>query len=466
MDKMNRLGEEKVSKLLLTFSLPAIVGMLVSACYNVIDRAFIGHSAGAPGLAGITIGFPIMIIQMAFGGLIGMGATSLVSIRLGEKKPEEAEKIMGNALVLLIIATVGITIIGHIFLDPILILFGASAEVLPYARDYMQVILWGSVFMMLSFGMNNFMRAEGKPGTAMATMIISAVLNVIFAPIFIFVLGWGMIGAGLATVVAQAIAACWIVGHFIMGKSTLKIRKKNLKLDWDICKRIMFIGMAPFFMQVAQSGVTAFINKSLEAFGGDIAISGWGIVNSLMTLIFMPILGINQGVQPIIGYNYGAKKYDRVRTGLKLAIFSATGIALVGYLATRIFPRQLIMIFNNTDQALIDFGTHAVTVAMLLIPVIGLQVVGAGYFQATGKPTQSMILSLSRQVLILVPLLFILPRFYGLDGVLAAFPSADVLSTILTGTWLFVELRRLNAKHQETVKEAQVSDSPTGEALG
>lgn len=449
MDQTERLGKEKVYKLLLKFSIPAIVGMLVSALYNVIDRIFIGNSSGSLGLAGITVGFPIQIIQFAFAGLIGIGATALISIRLGQQKKEEAEHIMGNAIVLLGIVSILLPLIGLLFLDPILVLFGASREVLPYARDYMVVILYGSIFGAYGFGMNNFIRAEGKPGIAMATMLIGAVLNALLAPLFIFVFHWGMKGAALATVVSQAVSAIWIMSYFLSGKSILKVSLPNLKLKWEIIKGITSIGLSFFAMQLAGSIVNALMNISLKKYGGDVAISGMGIVNSISTLMIMPVVAINQGGQPIIGYNYGARKFGRVTSTLKYSILAATAISTLGFLVTHLFPTPLAALFSGGDKALISMGSQMMIIFLLFLPVVGIQIVGAGYFQAIGKAAQSAILSLSRQVLFFIPALYILPNFFGLEGVLASAPVADLLSTIVTGLWLFFEVRRLLQKHEK-----------------
>jgi putative MATE family efflux protein len=458
MDNTQRLGEARLSKLLMEFSIPAIVGMLVNALYNVIDRIFIGNSAGSLGIAGITVGFPLMLIQMALGMLIGLGATALVSIRLGQQKKDAAELYMGNAVTLLAIGTVTLISLGLLFLDPLLKVFGASHEVLPYARAYMSIILYGSFFQTFSFGMNNFIRAEGKPVVAMATMLIGAVLNCALAPVFIFVFHWGIRGAALATVTAQAVAAIWIVSHFIFGKSTLKIRIPNLRLQGTIVREIMAIGIAPCAMQLTQSLLFGIMNNSLLKYGGDIAISGMGIVFSLNTLIFLPIIGIQEGSQPIIGFNYGAEKYNRVKKVLKYAVLAATSISTTGYIITRIFPVQLISLFNSHDKALIAFGSHALTIFLIALPVIGFQIIGAGYFQAVGKPMLSMLLSFSRQLLILIPALLILPHFLGLEGVLAAGPLADLLSSLLTGTCLFFELKHLTRKHQDSIVPRLVSE--------
>jgi putative MATE family efflux protein len=448
MDRSKQLGEEKVSKLLLKFSIPAIVGMLVNALYNVVDRIFIGNGVGPLGIAGITIGFPIMLVIMAFGMLIGIGANSLISIRLGEQKKEEAELILGNAVVLLVGAAMLISSIGLIFIEPLLRVFGASAAVLPYAKDYLSIILWGTAAQTLGFGMNNFIRAEGNPRIAMFTMLIGAILNTVLDPIFIFVFGWGIKGAAAATVLSQVVSAAWVLYHFLGGRSTLKVHVKNLKLHLKIVVKIVTLGAAPFLMQLAASVLNAIMNKSLTIYGGDIAVSGMGIVMSITMLILMPIFGINQGAQPIIGYNYGARKYDRVKKALKLAILAATTISSIGFIVTRVFPSQLVAMFNRTDESLLDFGTRAISVYLVFLPIIGFQIVSANYFQAVGKPKHASFLSLSRQVLILIPALLILPRFFGLDGLLMAGPTADMISSIVTGIFLYRELRQLDTRHE------------------
>lgn len=449
MDRARQLGEERVGVLLLQFSIPAIIGMLVNALYNVIDRIFVGQGIGSLGIAGVTIGFPLMIVQMAFGVLIGIGANSLISIRLGEGKKEEAELIMGNATVLLVSLSVILTIAGLIFLDPLLKAFGASAAVLPYARDYLSVILYGAIAQSISFGMNNFIRADGNPRIAMATMLLGAVLNFIFAPLFIFHFGWGMKGAGWATVAAQAIAGIWVVLYFLGKGSMLKLRLANLRLRKPIVLAIIAIGSAPFAMQIAASVINILLNKSLADFGGDLAISAMGIVGSIAMLILMPIFGINQGAQPIIGYNYGARLYGRVRRTLKLAIVAATAVTVVGFVLTRVYPEEIIALFSPGDRELIGLGAEMLRVFLIMLPLIGFQVVGANYFQATGKPQQAMVLSLSRQLLFLIPAVLILPHFFGLHGVIAAGPVADFLASVVTAIWLWMELKHLGQRHTE-----------------
>lgn len=450
MDRAKLLGEEKVSKLLIKFSLPAIVGMTVNAIYNIVDRIFIGNFVDSLGLGGITIAFPIMIILMAFGMLIGIGATSLISIRLGEGKKEEAELILGNAMVLLIVVSLTLSILGSIFLDPILKLFGASPQILPYAKEYLSIILLGAVFQSIGFGMNNFIRADGSPKMAMATMLIGAILNTILDPVFIIVFNMGIKGAALATIISQAVSATWVLNYFFSGKSSLKLKKENWILKSHIVKNILAIGSAPFAMQVAASGITTLLNRSLLAYGGDLAVSAYGAINSFSTILLMPIFGINQGSQPIIGYNYGAKNYDRVKKAFLLAITAATTITIIGFIVTRIFPAQLVALFNSKDKELVDIGANGMKIFFTMLPLIGFQIVSSNYFQATGKPKQAMLLSLSRQVLMLIPAILILPRFFGLNGVWMAGPTADFFSSLLTGAFILYELKKLQQLHLET----------------
>lgn len=452
MDHSKQLGEEKISTLLYKFSVPAVIGMVVNASYNIIDRIFIGRGVGFLGIAGVTVCFPFMILIMAFGMLIGLGTTALISIRLGQQKRAEAEAIMANGMMLLIGISLLLTVGGLSFINPLLHLFGATPEALPYAVEYMRIILFGAVFQGIGFGMNNFIRAEGNPRIAMLTMIIGAVINTLLDPIFIFVLGLGLKGAALATIFSQAVSGIWVLCYFLYGNSVLKIRLGNLKIQPLVVKQILAIGSAPFAMQVAASIMNIIMNNSLVANGGDVAISAMGIVNSIGMMILMPIIGINQGAQPIIGYNYGARLYKRVKEALRTGIITASIIVLLGYIATRIYPEALIRLFNNEDDALIQMGVQALTIFFIFLPIIGFQIVSSGYFQAVGKPKEAMILSLSRQVLLLIPALLILPRFFGLTGVFMAGPVADLGSSLLTGLWLYWELKKLGRKNEERLQ--------------
>jgi putative MATE family efflux protein len=455
MEHIKQLGEDKISKLLIQFSIPAIVGMLVNGMYNVVDRIFIGRGVGSEGIAGITIGFPLMLLIMAFGMLVGIGATAQISIRLGEQKKNEAELILGNCFSLLIILSLGLTLFGLVFLDPLLRFFGASPAIFPYAHDYMKVILAGAVFQGIGFGMNNIIRADGHPGTAMLTMIAGAILNALLCPVFIFWLKMGMRGAAFATVISQVFTAVWVLAYFLGKHSHLKIRWPNLKLKLPVIGSIIAIGFAPFAMQVAASILNIILNNSLKVYGGDLAVSAMGIVYSILMLILMPLFGINQGAQPIIGYNYGAQKFDRVKKTLKLAILAATAIVVFGFIMTRMIPEQLIRLFNDEDERLVELGTQTLQVFLLMLPIVGFQIVSSNYFQAVGKPIQAMILSLSRQVILLIPALLILPGFFGFNGVLAAGPVSDFGSSLLTGLWLFYELKHLERKHYQSQLEPE-----------
>ena len=451
MDRSKQLGEESISKLLMKFSIPAIVGMLVNALYNVVDRMFIGHIGGGVGklaLSGVTVTFPIANIIMAFGMLVGIGTAALISIKLGQQKKQEAEQILGNAFTLIIIISLLVTTLGLIFLEPMLLKFGASKETFPYAKEYITVILIGVVFQNIGFGLNNTIRSEGNPRIAMFTMLIGGILNTILDPIFIFVFHMGTRGAAIATVISQAVNTIWVLSYFFSGKSVLKIRYKNLKLDFKVIKSIFAIGMSPFSMQLAASVVTIISNRSLVKYGGDLALGAMGIIMSISMFVLMPIFGINQGCQPIIGYNYGAKKYDRVKHALKLGILAATTITVTGTIIIQLFPKQLIGIFNK-DPQLLAIGIHGIRIYLFMLPVIGFQIVSANYFQAIGKAKISMFLSLSRQVIILIPLLFILPKFFDLNGVWISGPSADAIASILTAIFLFVEIKHLNKLHRE-----------------
>lgn len=449
MDRSKQLGEERISKLIIKFSIPAIIGMLVNALYNVVDRIYIGHGVGSLGIGGITVSFPIMLILMAFSMLIGVGANSLVAIRLGQDRKEEAEGIFGNAFVLLVISSLALTIIGLIFMEPFFKLMGTSDQILPYALDYMRIILLGSVFQSIGMGMNNFIRSEGSPKTAMNTMLIGAITNIILDPIFIFVFKLGMKGAAIATIISQAVSAIWVLSYFIGGKSFLKIKLSSMKLRFDYVSKFLALGAAPFAMQVASSVLNFIMNKGLNTYGGDVAVSGMGIVNSVVTLLIMPIFGINQGMQPIIGYNYGARKFDRVKQAYRMGVLFATVIVVIGWVATRLFPEQLVYLFNKEDPDLISFGVKAIKRNLVFLPVIGFQIVSSNYFQAIGKPKHSALLGLSRQVLILIPALIILPKFFGLDGLISAGPLADITSTLLTGIFIILEMRKLDNLHSD-----------------
>ena len=447
MDRTERLGQENVLPLLIRFSLPAIVGMLVQALYNVVDRIFVGNGVGALGLAGLTVAFPVMLVQMAFSMLIGLGATALISIRLGEDRQADAEQIMSHAVGLLVLVSFIMTVAGLVFLDPLVRLIGASEAVLPYARDYLRIILGGTVFQAISFGLNHMIRAQGSPKIAMATMLIGAITNIVLDPIFIYVLGWGVAGAAFATVLSHLVSCVWVLSFFLRGKSQLHLDlRKVYKITWPVTLQIVSIGFAPFAMQLASSLQTLILNQSLAHYGGDLAISAMGIVFSVNTLFLMPIFGINQGSQPILGFNYGAKKYDRVKQTLIYAATGATILSLLGFLTTRLLPVGLVSLFGKHDAELMELGRLAMKIVMVSFPIVGVQIIGANFFQALGKPKKAAFLSLSRRVLMLIPLILILPRIWGLEGVFLAYPFADVVATMVTLWFLRQEFAGLDSE--------------------
>lgn len=452
-----RLGEEKISKLLMEFSIPAIIGMVVNTLYNIVDRMYIGNIKDIGGLAltGVGITMPIMTIIMAFGMLIGIGTSARISLKLGEHKREEAEKHLGNAFTLIIIASVLITIIGLVFMHKILGLFGASADTEVYAREYMQIIFFGTIFNMLSFGLNHSIRSDGSPKVAMLSMLIGAGTNIILDPIFIFVFGMGVRGAAIATVISQIVSTIWILYYFTKGKSNLKIKREYLSLDKSIVLSIFSIGVSPFSMQIAQSVVQVLANNALKTYGGDLAIGAMTIINSVAMIFMMPIFGLNQGSQPIIGYNYGAEKYRRVKQAVKSATIVATIIVSIGWIITQMAPHLLISIFNR-DEQLVGIASTGMRIFLFMLPVVGAQVISSNYFQSIGKAKISMFLSLLRQVILLIPCLIILPKIFGLTGVWLAGAVADGLSSLITLIIFFMSVRKLKDKEEIVEKEAVI----------
>lgn len=443
MDRTLRLETEKIGKLIFEFSLPAIIGMMVMASYNIVDRIFVGRGVGSLAISGIAITFPAIIIFMAFAMLVGIGAAAIISIRLGEKDIVAAEETLGNALTLAVVISIFLTGVFYIFLDPILIAFGGTGEVFQYAKDFSQVMLIGGVFQMVSFTMNNVIRGEGNPKMAMTTMIIGAVLNTILNPIFIFGLHWGIRGSAWATVISQLVSTVWVLAYFFGKKSHVHFHFGNLKLKKNIVQKIFSIGVSPFIMQIAASVVIIIFNKSLEHYGGDLAIASMAICNAVAMFIVMPIFGINQGIQPIIGYNFGAKLFSRVKKVFELAISASTIICVIGFIAVIFFSEHIIGFFSKGDKELIEIGARALRIYLLMLPIVGFQIVNGAYFQSVGKPKQAVILTVTRQVLFLIPLILILPNFFLLDGVWIAVPISDFAAAILSGFFLYKEMKLL-----------------------
>lgn len=448
MDNTNVLKDEKIGKLLWKFSWPAVITMVVNSLYNIIDRIFVGRGVGDIAIAATTVAFPLMLILIAVSVLIGVGATSLISIRLGEKKPEEAENIAGNALVLLVLLPICISVIYFLFTDPILAFFGADAEVLPYARDFTNIIMAASAFGSLSMGLVNFIRAEGNPRMAMYTQVTGTLINIVLNYIFVMRLGWGIKGSALASVCGQIFSLVWVLSYYLLGPSLLKLRLKNLQLQKNLVISITAIGFAPFAMQLAHSLQNTIMNNALMTYGGNMALSAMGIVGSAATLLFMPIIGISQGAQPIIGFNYGAQQYDRVREVLKKAVIVGTVIALGGTCALQLWATEIAGLFSYNNAELTALTAHAMSVFFLMFPVAGFQIIGSQYFQAVGKPVPSTILGLSRQLLLFVPLLLVLPRYWGLEGIWRTPPIADLLSALITGVFVYLEMKQIKERER------------------
>lgn len=449
MERSVKLEDKKISKLLMEFSIPAIVGMLVNSMYIVIDRIFIGRVVGAFAISGVSLTFPISILIMAFGMLVGIGAAARISIKLGQKKKDDAEQILGNAMVLLVIVGIIVTFFGLLFVNPMLRAFGSSDNTIVYARQFITILLAGCIFQIIGFGLNNIIRSEGDPKKAMTTMLIGAICNIVLDFIFIYILHFGIRGAAVATVISQFVSMVWVVHYFIKGKSLLKIRRSNLSLKKDIIISIFTIGMSPFAMQLAASLVNVILNRSLGIYGGDLAIGALGIINGITTVVLMPIFGINQGAQPIIGFNYGSRQYARVKETLKLAIIAGTTISTAGVIIAHVFPTALVGFFNQSDKSLTNIAVNGLKLFMIMFPVVGFQVVSSNFFQAIGKAKVSMFLALLRQVIILIPMLFILPRIFGLNGVWISAPVSDGISSILTAFFLFFQLKKLKTEKAE-----------------
>jgi len=458
MEHANPLGEEKISRLIMKFSVPAIVGMMVNALYNIVDRIYIGNTPGLgqTGLAGITISFPLMLIPLAIGVLFGIGGATLFSIRLGEKNKEEAQNCLGNAFLMLMIIGTLYMVAGQVFLRPVLVFFGASETILPYAVEYMRFIFLGVPFQIMSMGLNNFMRADGSPKLAMITMFMGAGTNIVLDPLFILVFHMGMAGAAIATSISQVISFIWVLSYFLGKKSKNKLRAVYLKPNARLIARITSLGLPNFFIQLIGSLLNSILNKSLSIYGGDIAVSSMGIINSLQTLMFMPIIGLNQGIQPIISFNFGAEKFDRVKKTALNGIVAASAISFTGFLIIRLFPTALISMFNR-DAQLVEYTRYALLAWTMAMPFVGFQVIGANFFQAIGKPASALFLTMTRQAILLIPSLLVFPLFWGIKGLLHAAPFSDILSTVLTGIWFFAgirELARLNTHVSPLASEA------------
>lgn len=434
------LGEEKIGRLLLNLSLPATIGMLVQAMYNFVDTIFVGKGVGSMGIAGISISLPVQIFVMAFAQMFGIGGASVISRSLGERDHKKARRAAGNVMVFSVAFGLVMTLLGQFFLDQLLIMLGASEAIIPYAREYLGIILLGSAFFSFGMAMNHVVRAEGKPKIAMAAMLISAVLNIILDPIFIFSLNMGIRGAALATVLSQAATSIYVLFYFLSGKSLLRVSLRSLIPEWRIMRETVSVGLSAFSRQVAGSLLAVVLNNSLVFYGGDIAVAVYGVINRLLMVFIMPMFGVNQGFLPIVGYNYGARKMRRARESVKLASAVTTMIALFSSIVMFLFARQLISIFTDETE-LIESTIFALRIVILATPTIGVQVIASGMFQALGKALPALFLSLLRQIIILIPLILVIPRFLGINGIWISFPLADLIAFAISLVFYLRELK-------------------------
>ncbi len=446
MDKTEKrsraLGEEKIGPLLFRLSVPATVGMLAMALYNIVDTIYVGRGLGSMAIAGISIVMPIQMLIFSSAQTLGIGAASIVSRRLGARDIDGAKLAFGNVILLNLAGSGLIVLIGYLFMNELLFLFGSQGDMVPFARDYYVYIMAGTPFLMFDMVFNNINRAEGNIKIAMVTMVMAAVLNIIFDPIFIFLFKLGVRGAAIASDLSQLLTFLFLIYYFYSGRSILKFQLKFLRPDFAIIRETLAIGASSMARHGAASVLAAILNHSLYAFGGELSVAAYGVINRIMRMTFMPLVGLVQAFLPITGYNYGAKNFRRVRETIRLSLFYSTLIVTGIFLFLMILAEPLFTLFSK-DQHLISLGAHAMRLIILLTPLVGFQMIGAAYFQAVGKALPAFILALSRQILFLLPLLLILPYFLHLNGVWLSFPLADSLSFLVTLFMFLPEWRRL-----------------------
>ena len=433
------LGTESIGKLLMQYAVPAIIAMTASSLYNMVDSIFIGHGVGTMALSALALTFPLMNLGAAFGALVGVGAATLISVKLGQKDYDTAQRVLGNVFVLNILLGLAFTVIVFPFLNPILYFFGGSDETVEYARQFMEIILLGNVVTHLYLGLNAVLRASGHPKQAMYATIATVAINTILAPIFMF--DWGIRGAAIATVSAQVIALLWQLKQFNNANELLHFRRGIFRLKRKIVFDSLAIGMSPFLMNLAACLIVILINQGLKKYGGDLAIGAFGIVNRLVFIVVMIVMGLNQGMQPIAGYNFGAKLYDRVNKVLKLTIIYATCVTTFGFLVGMLAPNLVVGIFTS-DAELTELSATGLRITVMFFPIIGFQMVTSNFFQSIGMAGKAIFLSLTRQMLILLPCLLILPHFFGVAGVWYSMPVSDLLASLIALVMLVYQFRK------------------------
>jgi len=441
------LGQKPVGRLLWQYALPAIVAMTASSLYNIIDRAMIGQIVGPEAIAGLGITFPFMNLSAAFGAAVGVGSSACISVKLGQQDYDVAENLLGNTITLNLIIGFLFMAVSLIFIDPILRFFGASDVTLPYAREFMTVILLGNMVTHMYFGMNAVLRAAGKPRHAMYATLFTVGMNILLVVTFVWWFRWGIRGAALATVSSQSMALCWQMWIFSNKKELLHLKKGIYKLKKDLVRNIISIGISPFLMNATSCVIVIFMNNQFVHYGGDMAVGAYSIANSMVMVFFMFVMGVNQGMQPIVGYNYGAEKFDRMFRCLWLTIACATGFLLVGWALSMLFPREIARIFT-TDPQLIELSAKGLKIDMLVFFVVGSQAAITHFFQSIGKVKVSIFLSLSRQLILLLPMAYVFPLFWNLDGVWYAMPASDFGSFAMTIPMLMWYMKKIKAYGQ------------------
>ena len=436
------LGTEKISKLLPQYAIPAIVAMTASSLYNMVDSIFIGHGVGALAIAGLAVTFPLMNLAAAFGSLVGVGASTLMAIKLGQKDHHGAEQVLGNVVLLNLIIGSLFMLVMFGFLDPVLIFFGASAETIGYARDYMEIILAGNLITHVYLGLNDSVRASGYPKKAMFATLTAVGINCVLDALFIFGFGWGIRGAAWATILAQTIALCIVVFHLCDSRHLIYFKRGLFSLKRHLVTTMLGIGLAPFLMNFCACFVVILINKSLQHYGGDLAIGAYGIINRVTFLFIMIVMGLNQGMQPIAGYNFGARLHDRLIQVLKYTILCGTGVTALGFIVCQLFPHFIVYMFTTSEE-LVQIAVQGLRIVLCCFPVVGFQMITSSFFQSLGMAKKAIFLSLTRQLVFLTPCLLILPSYYGTIGVWASFPVADAVATLVTVFMLKWQLKHL-----------------------
>jgi len=437
------LGTEPISKLLRQYAIPAIIAMTASSLYNMADSIFVGHGVGPLAIAGLALTFPFMNLAAAFGSLVGVGASTVISVKLGQKDYDGAKNVLGNVLVLNLIIGIAFTLISLYFMDEVLLFFGASEQTIGYAKDYMEIILWGNVVTHMYLGLNAVLRSSGYPTMAMTATLASVIINIILNPVLIFGFGWGIKGSAWATVISQVITLIYQFVHFSNPKQLLHFTKGIYRLKADLVKNIISIGMSPFLMNLCSCLIVILINRGLKEYGGDMSIGAYGIVNRIVFLFIMIMMGLNQGMQPIAGYNYGARNYVRVIKVTKLTMKLGIGIATFGFLFCELFPGLVVRLFT-TDDELIQAAVYGIHIVFAVFPIVGFQTVASNFFLSIGMSKKAIFLSLTRQLLFLIPFLIILPPFFGVTGVWVSIPIADFVAAIVTAILFFREIRKFN----------------------